>query len=890
VSLSNAEQEPVSGNTDRDDISLLRREILRLQQLVNSLNTRISSIEREHGILPVDFEAIEPESQIEEVFEPPEEKPKGDETLVEEEIETPVAIVETWVSPVEETTPVSTPAVQKEPSAIQREWEQILGGNWLARIGVFTLIIGAAFFLKFAFDRNWLGPLGRVILGVVAGFIMLGGGHYWRRKYPTFAQAISGGGIALLYLSVFAAYAAFGLIGVFLAIILLFCVSALSAVIAVRYNSMALAILGIIGAFLAPLVLTISSNTGTSDPAISIWLLAYVFIVDIGVLCLSTFRNWKWFNILAFAGSVIIYGVWYYRFGGDVSLLTSQGSLTVIFLIFVGVTTLYHVLWRRNPDSLDYTLMVANATGYYCMSFGLLWHDYRAWLGGFTFLLALFYGGLAYLLNRESISNSRLAVFALGIALLLFTVAIPVQIGDRAWTTIAWSAQATVLMWISLKTGLPRLRIPGYLVYIAAFLRLMIFDTDLPTRLYVPVLNERVLAFLISIALLYITAVFLKRRDSVLTEYEHSTIFNYRFFMVAANIFSLWIIVAEVVSYLHSSIPPGEEWQISLLIPLAGITLLNLGIWKRPQGYTGFVLLLVDAIVFYIVSVMVGTSMNSWAGLMFCIIAILFGLFAWMFKPKPGEDSTSFQLVIGIALLSINIAVPVQLGDVAWTTVIWAAEGALLVWLSFRFRFPLYRYFGYTVFFAVLARLWIWDSHVAMSSFVPFANERFLAYSVSIAAFFTTAFIVRRNYDLLPDNEKTPFSVYPVFLVITNALILIILSMEIWGYFSREIYDTQIMDNIRNIRSARNLSLTAIWAVYSIILLVLGISRRSRYMRLAGLALFTIPIVKVYVYDVFALEQVYRIFAFVGLGILLVVSGYLYNRYKEAIKDFITEK
>jgi uncharacterized membrane protein len=114
--------------------------------------------------------------------------------------------------------------------------------------------------------------------------------------------------------------------------------------------------------------------------------------------------------------------------------------------------------------------------------------------------------------------------------------------------------------------------------------------------------------------------------------------------------------------------------------------------------------------------------------------------------------------------------------------------------------------------------------------------------------------------------------------------------MEIWGYFSREIYDTPIMENIRNIRSARNLSLTALWAVYSIILLVLGITRRSRYMRLAGLALFTIPIVKVYVYDVFALEQVYRIFAFVGLGILLVVSGYLYNRYKEAIKDFITEK
>jgi hypothetical protein len=672
----------------------------------------------------------------------------------------------------------------------------------------------------------------------------------------------------------------------------LFSISALSAFIALRYNSMALAILGIIGAFTAPLVLAVTSgsNSATSDPAISIWLLAYVFIVDIGVLCLSTFRNWKWFNMLAFVGSVITYGVWYYRFGDDVSLLTAQSSLTIIFLIFVCVTTLYHVLWRRKPDSLDYILMVANATGYFCVSFGLLADDHRVWLGGFTFILALFYGGLAYLLKRKNLSDSRLAMFALGIALLLFTIAIPVQIGDRAWTTIAWAAQGTVVMWISLKTGLPRLRISGYLVYIAAFIRLEFFDTFLPARDYAPVLNERFLAFILTIALLYLVTVLLRRRDSELTKFEHSTIFNYRIFMIAANVLSLWIIVAEVISFLNNPVSSGQEWQITLLIPLAGVTLLNLGIWTRPPGYIGFMLILIDAIVFFIVSVMIGTSMNDWAGLSFLIIAVLFGIFGWIFKYRYKEDSTSLLLVIGIALLAINVAVPAQLGDVAWTTVIWAVEGALLIWLSFRFRFPLYRYFGYIVFFAVIARLVIWDSHVMISTFVPFANERFLAFSVSIAAFFMAAFIVKRNIELMHDNEKNPFSVYPIFLVIANALTLMILSMEIWGYFSREIYDMQVMDNIGNIRSARNLSLTAIWAVYAIALLILGISRRSRYMRLAGLGLFFIPIIKVYVYDVFALEQVYRIFAFVGLGILLVVSGYLYNRYKEAIKDFITEK
>ena len=186
ASLSDAEQYSDSNSTrGENDIGLLHREIQQLSHLITNINDRLSSIEREHGIIPVDFEAVESREMIEEeVHEVVVEEVKVPETIVEEE-EKVKPVVETWTSPVEETIPVSPPPVKREPSEIQREWEQILGGNWLARIGVFTLIIGAAFFLKFAFDKNWLGPLGRVILGVVAGFVMLAGGHYWRKKYPS---------------------------------------------------------------------------------------------------------------------------------------------------------------------------------------------------------------------------------------------------------------------------------------------------------------------------------------------------------------------------------------------------------------------------------------------------------------------------------------------------------------------------------------------------------------------------------------------------------------------------------------------------------------------------------------------------------------------------------
>ena len=619
-------------DTFPQQLQTLQNEVRHLRELVALMNDRLAALERMQEI----------------AVPPPEPTPAPPFE--------PTTVPPTVVPP--------SPEAAPRPAAKVKEWEQILGGNWLARIGVLALIIGAGFFLKFAFDQNWLGPTGRVILGIVAGLAMLGGGHYWRKRYPTFAQAMSGGGIALLYLSIFAAFVMFNLIGFYLAVGLLLLLSGASAGLALRYNSMALAIIGIIGAFIAPFILAVSATgvpgaTGTVQAGQSFWLLVYIMVVDLGVLWLSTFRNWRWFTLLALIGSLAVFGVWYDRFGSEVSLLTSQGSLTLIFLIFVGATTLYHIVWRRAAQAFDYALMVINAVSYLGISFGLMWADLRVWMGGFSLLLALFYGGLAYVALRRGAENVRLGFFALGIALLFFTVAIPVQLGDKAWTTITWAAEGTVLMWLSFRLRMPQFRISSYAVFAAVAVRLLLFDFMLDLRTFTPVLNERFLAFLVSIAAMYLTG------------------------------------------YL---------------------------LWRERKS-------------------------------------------------------------------------------------LWA-------------------------------------------------------------------------------QEESAWCVYPIFLVAANFFSVWLLSAELWGYFSSQLATLGGEDIARAsaLQNIRNLSLTALWAVYAVILLVIGIVRRSRPVRLAALALLFVPIAKVFVYDVFSLEQVYRIVAFVGLGVLLLVSGYLYHRYSEAIRGFIVEK
>jgi len=280
----------------------------------------------------------------------------------------------------------------------EREWEQILGGSWLARIGVFALIIGAGFFLKFAFDNNWIGPTGRVILGLIVGLAMLGLGYYWQRRYPILTRVLSGGGIAILYLSIFASFAIYDLIHIYVAIAFLLLVSVASAALALRYNSMALAIIGILGAFIAPFILGAFGARGpeAGEAGRAIQLLAYVIVVNIGVLILSTFRNWRWFTLLALGCSLITFGAWYGEFDRDIGVTTAEIGITIIFLIFVGATTFFHIVWRRVPQAFDYALMLINAGAYFGISLGLLSDDFRVWMGSFVLVLALFYGALAY--------------------------------------------------------------------------------------------------------------------------------------------------------------------------------------------------------------------------------------------------------------------------------------------------------------------------------------------------------------------------------------------------------------------------------------------------------------------------------------------------------------
>jgi uncharacterized membrane protein len=858
----------------------LQEEVHRLRELIILMNDRLAALERLQGIaVPTPEPMAAPP-----VTEVPEAVPTMEPT--------PAAVapsMEAVPSPAEEIAPAA-PILPPPPREVvprkPREWELILGGNWLARVGVIALIIGAGFFLKFAFDQNWLGPTARVILGIVAGLGMVGGGYYWRKRYPTLSQALNGGGIAVLYLSIFAAFAFFQMLHFYVAIGLLFVVSGGSATLALRHNSMALAIIGIFGAFSAPFVLGGSAQGETAlQGGLGIPLLAYIMVIDIGVLALSTFRNWRWFTLIAIVGSLVSFGIWHGQYGHKASLLTSELSLTIIFLIFVGATTLYHLIWRRLVQGFDYALIVINATAYFGISYGLMWEDLRVWMGGFTLLLALFYGGLAYVALRRGAENIRLGFFALGIAIVFLTIAIPVQLGDRAWTTIAWAVQGTVLMWLAIKFRMSQFRYYSYAVFAVTAIRLLSFDTSVDMRTFQPVVNERVLAFVFGIAAMYLTSYLLWQEKEAAPEAKAPRN-AYPAFLVAGNLFSLWLVGAEIISYKASPLVYRGSLPLVLLIVFAGAMTLYHLVWRRPSRIFDLVLIAINAAFYLGISTALWGDFRVWMGGLYLVLAIFYGALAY-FALRGGAQNYRFGLfALGIALVFVTLAVPVQFGDRVWTTITWAAELVILMWLSFRLKIPLFRAFSYGVFVLMAGRLLFFETGIDMRTFHPILNERFLAFFVSIAATYLVVYLLWRARETMRE-WATPAS---TFLVAANFFTLWVLSFEVWNYFDSQLATVSIQTAQTALRSFQNLSLTALWAFYAVVLLVIGIVRRWRLVRLWGLGLFIVPIGKVFIYDVWALETIYRIIAFVGLGLLLLASAYLYQRYSKAIRHFIVEK
>jgi len=157
-----------------------------------------------------------------------------------------------------------------------------------------------AFFFEYASENRWITEPARVLLGAVCGAAGLYfGDHFWRRGQRTYGQALAAAGIAFLFLSVWASFGLYHLVGQSAGFVLMAAVTAAAGALALRYDSPAVALLGLGGGFATPLLLG-----GTNPP----WMvLTYTLLLDAGAAFAARRRHWRWPEGLALLGTLILY-------------------------------------------------------------------------------------------------------------------------------------------------------------------------------------------------------------------------------------------------------------------------------------------------------------------------------------------------------------------------------------------------------------------------------------------------------------------------------------------------------------------------------------------------------------------------------------------------------
>lgn len=360
----------------------------------------------------------------------------------------PIAPVSTAEAGPRAALPPPRSSVSTPPARTRAEWEALIGGKFLNRIGALALIIGMGFFLKYAFDRNWISEWMRVGIGIGTGLALLAGGARFHRKgLPMFAQGLVGAGIAILYLSVYATFNFYHLVSQPIAFILMAAVTVLTFTQAFFYDALAVSLLGWLGGFLTPFLL----STGEAHP---VGLFSYTTMLDVGLIAVLVLRRkWAVLAPLSLAATYLIYFLWYGSSAGTTDGAVALLFLCIFWMLFHGYDALAEMLRGEPSDVIRRVTAVANAVVFYCGLYAVLDRYYEPWLAPATIVLAVLYAASSVLARRAASVHTAAAVQYAVAAIVLLVIATEIHFGDFVVIPV-YVAEALVLYWIGMKTSL----------------------------------------------------------------------------------------------------------------------------------------------------------------------------------------------------------------------------------------------------------------------------------------------------------------------------------------------------------------------------------------------------------------------------------------------------
>ncbi len=339
------------------------------------------------------------------------------------------------------------------------DFERFIGENLMNKVGILILVIAVGLGIKYAIDESWINPVGRILLSLLTGAVLIGLAHKLRKNYLAFSSVLIGGGIAVLYFSIAFGYQMYEIFNQAAAFILMVGITGFAVALSLAYNRKELAVLAIIGGFATPIM--VSSGAGNYKV-----LFTYIMILDIGMLVLAYYKRWNIVNIVAYASTIILYSLWLFKTYNADKEFPYLGALlfaTGFYIIFFLMNIINNIKENAKFTASEFIILISNSFFYYSAGLFLLNDFAPGYQGIFTLLLAVLNAGFAYPMYLRKDIDRNLVLLLIGLVLTFVSLTAPVQL-DGNFITLFWAIEMVLLLWLSQKSGIRLLKVASFIV------------------------------------------------------------------------------------------------------------------------------------------------------------------------------------------------------------------------------------------------------------------------------------------------------------------------------------------------------------------------------------------------------------------------------------------
>src|SRR3989344_5545203 len=379
-------------------------------------------------------------------------------------------------------------------------------GRWLLGVvGVIAIILGARFFLKYAFESNLIGPAGRVILGIAGGLLFVVLGEVFRSRLAKYSYLLSGGGVALFFFSIF-------------------------------------------GGFLTPYL-------ASSGVANDFGFFGYLIILNVGILAVAFFKKWHELTLLGFTATVINFASWYGAYYEPEKLWIALFVLTVFYFIFLFSGFAANVITRKMSSRADLFVLTINAAWFFGWCYFLLRPEYYGWLGFIAALLGGVYILLGYAASQIHAEDKNMVLMLGAIAVVFLTIAVPLELKQNV-ITIAWAVEAAILFVLGLVMKNAGMRIFALGVFLLSAIRVVTYDSSVSYEAFLQIFNKRFFTYAMVILSSACMGYLVNLKRGELEVRERGT---GPFLWSAANILVLIVVTLEIFTFFDVELSRARE-------------------------------------------------------------------------------------------------------------------------------------------------------------------------------------------------------------------------------------------------------------------------------------------------------------------------------------------